>query len=56
MCPAGPFPGCNLSTAAEGAEASVHLATLDADGPSGILWDHLWTSEGPGGAYGPLPW
>jgi NAD(P)-dependent dehydrogenase (short-subunit alcohol dehydrogenase family) len=40
----------------EGAEASVHLATLDADGPSGILWGHLWTAEGPGDAYGPLPW
>jgi NAD(P)-dependent dehydrogenase (short-subunit alcohol dehydrogenase family) len=41
---------------AEGAEASVHLATLDADGPSGILWGHLWTAGTPGGAYGPLPW
>ena len=41
---------------AEGAEASVHLATLDADGPSGILWGHLWTTGAPGDAYGPLPW
>jgi NAD(P)-dependent dehydrogenase (short-subunit alcohol dehydrogenase family) len=41
---------------AEGAEASVHLATLDAAGPSGILWGHLWTADGPGDAYGPLPW
>ena len=41
---------------AEGAEASVHLATLDADDPSGILWGHLWTAEGPADAYGPLPW
>jgi NAD(P)-dependent dehydrogenase (short-subunit alcohol dehydrogenase family) len=41
---------------AEGAEASVHLATLDADGPSGILWGHLWTAGGPSDAYGPLPW
>jgi NAD(P)-dependent dehydrogenase (short-subunit alcohol dehydrogenase family) len=41
---------------AEGAEASVHLATLDADGPSGILWGHLWTADGPSDAYGPLPW
>jgi NAD(P)-dependent dehydrogenase (short-subunit alcohol dehydrogenase family) len=41
---------------AEGAEASVHLATLDADDPSGILWGHLWTAAGPGDAYGPLPW
>ncbi|MGH3197672.1 MAG: SDR family oxidoreductase [Streptosporangiaceae bacterium] len=37
---------------AEGAEASVHLATLPADAPSGILWGHLWTE----GGYGPLPW
>ena len=42
-------------TAAEGAEPSVHLATLPADGPSGILWGHLWTTAGDGG-YGPLPW
>jgi NAD(P)-dependent dehydrogenase (short-subunit alcohol dehydrogenase family) len=41
---------------AEGAEASVRLATLDGDGPSGILWGHLWTSGGPSDAYGPLPW
>ncbi len=41
---------------AEGAEASVHLATLDADGPSGILWGHLWTTGAPSDAYGPLPW
>jgi len=41
---------------AEGAEASVHLATLDAHGPSGILWGHLWTTGGSSDAYGPLPW
>jgi len=41
---------------AEGAAASVHLATLDSDGPSGILWGHLWTTGAPGDAYGPLPW
>ena len=41
---------------AEGAEASVYLATLPADGPSGILWGHLWTAGGPGDAYGALPW
>jgi NAD(P)-dependent dehydrogenase (short-subunit alcohol dehydrogenase family) len=40
----------------EGAEASVHLATLPADGPSGILWGHLWTADGPAEAYGALPW
>jgi NAD(P)-dependent dehydrogenase (short-subunit alcohol dehydrogenase family) len=41
---------------AEGAEASVHLATLNADAPSGILWGNLWTAGGPSDAYGPLPW
>jgi len=41
---------------AEGAEASVHLATLGPDGPSGILYGHLWTADGPADAYGPLPW
>jgi NAD(P)-dependent dehydrogenase (short-subunit alcohol dehydrogenase family) len=41
---------------AEGAEASVRLATLAADGPSGMLWGHLWTADGPGDAYGPLSW
>jgi NAD(P)-dependent dehydrogenase (short-subunit alcohol dehydrogenase family) len=40
----------------EGAEASVHLATLGADGPSGILWGHLWSADGPADAYGRLPW
>jgi NAD(P)-dependent dehydrogenase (short-subunit alcohol dehydrogenase family) len=40
----------------EGAEASVYLATLPADGPSGILWGHLWTPGGPADAYGVLPW
>jgi len=40
----------------EGAEASVHLATLPADGPSGILWGHLWTADGPADGYGTLPW
>jgi NAD(P)-dependent dehydrogenase (short-subunit alcohol dehydrogenase family) len=43
----------------EGAEASVHLATLDAldaDAPSGVLWGHLWTADAPQGNYGPLPW
>ena len=41
---------------AEGAEASVHLATLDADGPSGLLWGHLWTAGGAQSDYGALPW
>jgi len=42
-------------SAAEGAEPSVYLATLPDDGPSGILWGHLWTADGDGG-YGTLPW
>jgi NAD(P)-dependent dehydrogenase (short-subunit alcohol dehydrogenase family) len=41
---------------AEGAEASVYLATLPADGPSGILWGHLWSADGPADACGILPW
>jgi hypothetical protein len=44
-----------IRSAAEGAAASVHLATLDADGPSGILRGHLWTAEGPSDTYGPPP-
>jgi NAD(P)-dependent dehydrogenase (short-subunit alcohol dehydrogenase family) len=42
-------------TAAEGAEPSVYLATLPDDGPSGILWGHIWKTDGTGG-YGSLPW
>ncbi|TIH28617.1 SDR family oxidoreductase [Subtercola vilae] len=46
-----------LRTAAQGAEPSVHLATLPEAGPSGILWGHIWTTDGDGdGGYGPLPW
>ncbi|MEY6569459.1 SDR family oxidoreductase, partial [Streptomyces sp. PGLac3x] len=33
-------------TAAQGAEPSVHLATLPDDGPTGVLWGHLWTADG----------
>ena len=40
-------------SAAEGAEVSVQLATLDASGPTGTLWGYLWS---PRGAYGALPW
>ena len=40
----------------EGAEATVYLATLPADGPSGILWGHLWSADGPADAYSRLPW
>jgi NAD(P)-dependent dehydrogenase (short-subunit alcohol dehydrogenase family) len=42
-------------TAAQGAEPSVYLATLRDDGPTGILWGHIWTTGGDGG-YGRLPW
>jgi NAD(P)-dependent dehydrogenase (short-subunit alcohol dehydrogenase family) len=40
----------------EGAEISVHLATLPADGPSGQLWGYLWTTDGTGPDTGVLPW
>uniref|UniRef100_A0AAU2VL35 SDR family oxidoreductase n=1 Tax=Streptomyces sp. NBC_00008 TaxID=2903610 RepID=A0AAU2VL35_9ACTN len=44
-------------TAAEGAEPSVYLATLPEDGPSGVLWGHIWTTEGDGdGGYGVIDW
>jgi NAD(P)-dependent dehydrogenase (short-subunit alcohol dehydrogenase family) len=39
-------------TAAEGAEAIVHLATLPDDGPTGVLWGYQWGA----GGYGTLPW
>jgi NAD(P)-dependent dehydrogenase (short-subunit alcohol dehydrogenase family) len=42
-------------TPEQGAEISVHLATLPPDGPSGLLWGHLWTAAGDGGS-GVLPW
>jgi NAD(P)-dependent dehydrogenase (short-subunit alcohol dehydrogenase family) len=42
-------------SAAEGAEPSVYLATLPHDGPSGILWGHIWTTANDGG-YGILAW
>jgi NAD(P)-dependent dehydrogenase (short-subunit alcohol dehydrogenase family) len=42
-------------TAAEGAEVSVHLATLPDDGPTGTLWGHLWTADDDGSS-GTLPW
>ncbi|MFB7724379.1 SDR family oxidoreductase [Nocardia sp. NPDC056100] len=40
-------------SAAQGAEPSVYLATLPADGPSGQLWGFLWGSDVE---YGRLPW
>lgn len=39
----------------QGAEPSVHLATLPTDGPTGTFWGHLWTAKGDGG-YGVLSW
>jgi NAD(P)-dependent dehydrogenase (short-subunit alcohol dehydrogenase family) len=42
-------------TPEQGAEISVHLATLPEDGPDGVLWGHLWGAETPD-ATGPLPW
>jgi NAD(P)-dependent dehydrogenase (short-subunit alcohol dehydrogenase family) len=46
-----------IRTVGEGAEPSVHLATLPDDGPSGVLWGHIWTTEGTGdGGYGVIDW
>ena len=42
-------------SAAEGAEPSVYLATLPDDGPSGIHWGYIWTTDNSGG-YGIIPW
>ncbi len=42
-------------TPEQGAEVSVHLATLPEDGPTGLLWGHVWSADG-GGSYGQLPW
>jgi len=42
-------------TPRQGAEVSVTLATLPGDGPTGVLWGHLWTGDG-GGSCGALPW
>jgi NAD(P)-dependent dehydrogenase (short-subunit alcohol dehydrogenase family) len=42
-------------SAAEGAEPSVYLATLPDEGPSGIHWGHIWTTDNSGG-YGIIPW
>jgi NAD(P)-dependent dehydrogenase (short-subunit alcohol dehydrogenase family) len=42
-------------TPRQGAEVSVALATLPADGPAGVLWGHLWTTDG-GASCGVLPW
>ena len=50
--------GRGVRTAAQGAEPSVHLATLAEDGPTGVLYGHIWTTdaEGDDGGYGVLAW
>jgi NAD(P)-dependent dehydrogenase (short-subunit alcohol dehydrogenase family) len=42
-------------SAAEGAEISVHLATLPDDGPTGTFWGYRW-GHPDAGPYGELPW
>jgi NAD(P)-dependent dehydrogenase (short-subunit alcohol dehydrogenase family) len=42
-------------TAEQGAEVSVHLATLPADGPTGTLWGYVWAAGGTE-SFGALPW
>jgi NAD(P)-dependent dehydrogenase (short-subunit alcohol dehydrogenase family) len=42
-------------TPEQGAEVSVHLATLDEDGPTGVLWGDLWGADGTD-SVGVLPW
>jgi len=42
-------------TVAEGAEPSVYLATLPDDGPTGIHWGYIWTTD-HSGSYGVIPW
>ncbi len=41
-------------TPEQGAQISVHLATLPEDGPTGLLWGSLWTADPD--ANGVLPW
>jgi len=43
----------DTARSAREAEPSVSQATLPDGGPSGIVWGHLWTSDGEGG-YGTL--
>jgi NAD(P)-dependent dehydrogenase (short-subunit alcohol dehydrogenase family) len=44
-------------TPVQGAEVSVHLATLSAGGPTGQLWGSLWAGgEGGGDSDGVLAW
>jgi NAD(P)-dependent dehydrogenase (short-subunit alcohol dehydrogenase family) len=42
-------------SAAEGAEVSVHLATLPDDGPTGTFWGFRWGAPAEG-KYGDLAW
>ena len=42
-------------TAEQGAEVVVHLATLPADGPTGVHWGDLWPAA-DGKAEGTVPW
>jgi NAD(P)-dependent dehydrogenase (short-subunit alcohol dehydrogenase family) len=39
----------------QGAQVVAHLATLPGDGPTGLLWGHLWTMDG-GDRSDVLPW
>jgi len=41
-------------SAAQGAEVSVHLATLPDGGPTGTLWGYRWGDADD--SYGELPW
>jgi len=43
-------------TPEQGASVSVHLATLPDDGPSGVLWGHLWGDPADPDACGVIPW
>jgi NAD(P)-dependent dehydrogenase (short-subunit alcohol dehydrogenase family) len=43
-------------TAEQGAEISVHLATLPPDGPTGVLWGDLALAPSATGDSGVLPW
>lgn len=47
--------GTGFRSPEQGAQVSVHLATLPEDGPTGQLWGYLWRGSGPE-EYGPLPW
>jgi NAD(P)-dependent dehydrogenase (short-subunit alcohol dehydrogenase family) len=42
-------------TAEQGAAISAHLATLPEDGPTGVLWGHLWRTDDTASC-GVLPW